>query len=478
MTGVGTRGLTGAPAMGTLLLLAGVGFGPLGAQNVPGSEPSPLTLAQVLEAASRGHPSVAALRAVRAGAEASSREAKGARLPWVEARSGVTRFELPMVVAPIHSLDLGGPRPDFDETLIQSRVQGGWILFDGGARSGRIRGTEAAAAGTAAGVDAAVAHLLEVGTAAFLAVETARRVAEANRERVAALEAERARAALFVEEGRSPRVEILRAGAALQEAVAGAASAEAAVRLAERELARLAGMDPREIEGRPLAPLPHRTAGAAVAGGGLGEPSEPAELRRARLGVEAAEAALVLARSAWFPRLAAGAGISQFGGARGNVSFEWDLGVQVEWSLFDGGARREGMERARAELRRAREELRAAELRQAAELDRAEAALTEALARREALEAAVEGFQEVVRIEALALAEGAGVQRDLLAARASLLEAQAGLARAEEAVILARVARARAMGVLTLPWLLEEGASEALDQEPDPAEGAPEETER
>lgn len=459
---VSALALAVAPAL-PALTDGGTGGGMLAAQAPP------LTLAEILEATLLQHPWLGALRATRQAAEAGRAEARGSLLPSLDARAAATRFQLPMVVAPIHALDASGPRPDFDETLVQSRLQGSWTLFDGGGRAGRIRGADAGALGAAAGVDDGVAHMLERGVAGYLAVGTARAVSAANDERVAALEAERDRAARFLEEGRVARVELLRAEAALQQARADAASATAGVRLAERELARLAGLEPVTLEGRPLEPV---APGDGSSWGDQGPPDGLAPpLRHARQRVAAAEAGVAAARALYLPRLAAGGGVNQFGGASGNVSTEWDVGLQLQWSLFSGGARQAGVERARAELRRAEEELRVAELQQATELDAADAALAEALARQEALVAAVEGFVEVVRIEELALSEGVGVQRDLLSARAALLDARAGLARAEQAVVMARVARARARGVLTLPWIMERWQARGTgDLEPEPVE--------
>lgn len=472
----GPGGIRGAVLPGAMLLGA-LALGPAILPGMDGGARSgtlaaqepPLTLVEVLEGTLLQHPWLGALRASRQAADARSREARGSLLPALDARAAATRFELPMVVAPIHALDASGPRPDFDETLIQSRLQGTWTLFDGGGRAGRIQGARAGAEAAAAGVDDGVGRMLERGVAGYLAVGTARAEAAANQERVAALEAERDRAARFLEEGRAPRVEVLRADAALQQARADAASAVAGVGVAERELARLAGFEPGRVEGRPLESV-ERGDWSLPDDRSTSEDLAP-PLRQARQGVAVAEAGVAAARALYLPRLAAAGGVNQFGGAAGNVSTEWDLGVQLQWSLFSGGARQAAVERARAELRRAQEELRMAELQHAAELDAASVALAEALARREALEAAVEGFSEVVRIEELALAEGVGVQRDLLSARASLLEARAGLARAQQAVMGARVALARVQGVLTLPWIVERWQADRIgDMEPDPGE--------
>ena len=77
------------------------------------------------------------------------------------------------------------------------------------------------------------------------------------------------------------------------------------------------------------------------------------------------------------------------------------------------------------------------------------AAVEEAAARRNALEASVVQWEEVARIEALALAAGAGVQTDFLRAQASLFQARAGRTAAVADESLARVRLARAQADLT-----------------------------
>jgi outer membrane protein TolC len=62
---------------------------------------------------------------------------------------------------------------------------------------------------------------------------------------------------------------------------------------------------------------------------------------------------------------------------------------------------------------------------------------------------AVAQHAEVARIEELALAEGAGTQRDWLAAQAALLLARSALIEAQHAEVSARVELARLTGTLT-----------------------------
>jgi outer membrane protein TolC len=89
----------------------------------------------------------------------------------------------------------------------------------------------------------------------------------------------------------------------------------------------------------------------------------------------------------------------------------------------------------------------------AREADAARTAETEARGRADALEAAVDRFAELARVERLALDEGAGTQSDWLRAEAGLFQARAGLADARFDVLRARIAWAQALGLLDLDWI-------------------------
>jgi outer membrane protein TolC len=129
--------------------------------------------------------------------------------------------------------------------------------------------------------------------------------------------------------------------------------------------------------------------------------------------------------------------------------------VEVTWPVFTGGARSASVRRATADAAAARAELDAARRREDMEVDAAVAAIAEADARLEALQAAVAQWTEVSRIESLALDAGSGEQRDLLQAQVGLFESRAGTAAARQEAILARIRLARAQGTLNREWIVE-----------------------
>jgi outer membrane protein TolC len=292
-------------------------------------------------------------------------------------------------------------------------------------------------------------EILEATIGAYVGVLSARAVLEASVARVAALEEEHARASRAFAAGTTAELEVLRAAATLQEARAEEAGARARVGLAERALARLMGTDGDAMAGRPLVDVGVRATpprGAAA--------SSPLVMRASRA-VAAAEARVAEERGGRLPTLEAGAGLLDYGTASGGHVFEWQAGVQVSWPLFTGGARSAAVRRAAADLSAAESDLEATRLQVAQAVDAAQTAVVEADARAEALELAVTQWEEVARIEALALDAGSGVQRDLLQAQAGLYQARAGHAVARYDAIVARARLARAEGTLDRTWTTE-----------------------
>jgi outer membrane protein len=432
-------------AVGGLILSASCLASSLGAQS--------LTLTGATDAALATHPLLASAEARVGAAREAGDAARGALLPGAAVSATLTRFQEPMVVAPLHSLDLTSP-PRFDRTLVQGQLAAQYTLFDG-ARSARIRGADVASEVSSLARDDTRMQVIEETATAYLGVLAARALLEAAVAQVEALDEERSRAGQQLAAGTVAEVEVLRAAATLQDAIAEEASARARVGAAERALARWIDADPATFSGRSLADV------AARSGPPRGDALASPLVRQADRSVAAAQARLAEERGGRLPSVQAGAGLLDFGTVSGRHVTEWQAGVQVSWPLFTGGARSAAVRRAAAEVAAAAAALEAARLQAAHATDAAQTALLEADARAAALEVAVAQWEEVARIEELALDAGAGVQRDLLLAQAGLFRARAGHARARYEAILARVRLARTEGILDRTWM-----SEALEDRP------------
>jgi outer membrane protein TolC len=413
-----------------------------------------LSVGQAAQLVSERHPTVAAARASVARAQAGVQEAEAARLPTVGIDAALTQFQKPMVVAPIHSLRPGN-LPEFDNTLIQGNLGANYTVYDGGLRGARIDRAEALASAAQAGEAGTRVNLLAEGVRAYLRVRTAREVLAAQERRVQALVSERDRATRVFDAGRAARLVLTRAEAALSSAQAEATSSRLEVQLAERELARLTGIDVERIHAdslrglHPNIALKLPTQEAALAQARENNP----ELQRLRRQVAAAQQGRGEARSLWRPRLNMGGRFVEYAAGSGSNQGEWQGGVQVSYPIFTGGTRSAALERANADIAAAQAELGAAELRVADAIDRALSAFEAAHARTQALRDAVTQASEVTRIERLALDAGSGVQTDYIIAEADLFRVRAALTEASYTEVLARVELARVLGELSTNWI-------------------------
>jgi outer membrane protein len=415
--------------------------------------PHRYSLLDAVEHALVRHPSVGAARAAGVEAQAAAGEARAARVPSLSITASAYEYSDPMLVTPLHGLE-PGQTPAFDETLVQAGATLSYMLFDGGARGARIRRALAEAGEAEAALGGAEQSLLARVSETYVAVVVARQVLEAHNQRLKALESERARVQRVLQVGRGADVELLRAEAALAEAVAGRTRQAAALEISERDLARLTG-DPLEmIRASRLASLgvtdtllPSRERLLAQA-----VETNP-EVRQARQRLATAEAGRSVARGARWPELKLIGNYIDRGSAAGNYQDEWNAGLQLSYPLYTGGATSKRIERADASRMTAGEQVRLAELRAGEAVDGALATLEAARARALSLTAAVAGFSEVARVEKLRVDTGVGTQTDYLRAEADLLATRADLAGARQALITAAVELSRATGELTSSWL-------------------------
>lgn len=456
MNGRGRRSGAGGEAhrVGIMVVMVAahaVGSGAVAAQEEAG--PERITLEAAVRSALGTSPALAAARSRVEAAEAGVGTARAAWLPTVAAQGMATHYEEPMVVAPLHGFDPMNP-PAFERTLIQGHGTAEWTAFDGGARGARFASARELETAAAAGVDAAEAAVIAEAVAAYVTLGTALELVTAHERLVRAMETERSRAALLLEEGRVPRVAVLRAEAALSRARADLEGSREGAGLAARRLARVTGLDAATLEtgvvALEAAPAPGDRSGL-VAAALAANPQVAGSRARAA----AAEAMVGAARSAYLPRVAVAGRYSAFGSTESSLEPEWNAGVQVSWPVFTGGARARSAERAAAEAKAARGEAAVVAREVEDAVDAAWAAYRSARARAAALETAVAQSEEVARIESLALEAGAGLQTDYLRAEADLLQVRAVLAEVRGAALEARVRLAQATGSLTVESLSE-----------------------
>ena len=422
--------------------------GPVAAQDQPR-----LTLEEAIRLAVTNSPSLQVARGALEEAAGGVKEAGGPRYPSLSADGSVFQYQDPMIVYPLHELDLTA-RPVFDRTLFQGSLSLGYTLFDGGIRGGRLnqaRALESAATDQVRGSEQAV---LANTVRAFADVLTARTVEDAQAQRLRALQAETERVRRFLAEGRAARVEQLRAEAALSQARADHATAAARLSLAEATLARLLGVDPSRTRADGLVRVQLLRATPDFRDSLLAQARRASPHLLAASGrMAAAQAAKRAASATWYPTLRLEGRLVTYAGGSATAQAEWQGGARLSYPIFTGGSRTGAVQRADAVFLEAEASYREVDLAIAARLDQVLVAMTEARERVEALHAAVAQWTEVVRTEALALDQGAGTQTDYLRAEADLAIGRAALAQSQAAELVSHVDLAQVLGALSLESL-------------------------
>ncbi len=416
-----------------------------------------LTVSAAVDRALASHPTVAFARANVDVASAEERQARASWLPMVSLDGAVNKFQEPMIVYPLHRLDLRNP-PVFDTELSQLSLGASYTLFDFGARSAKSKAAASQRDAADALLGATEQLLIARTLVSYLRVLTARGVLDAEDQRVAALAAESKRAGDRFAAGKTARLDTLRAAAELAVAAADRVASATNVEMAEYDLARLMGVSVASVHGAVLATVQRarlgvetsadRTAMVARAG------SANADLQAAARRADAAAASVGAAKAGRLPQFQATTAIIDRSNITGRWLAEWQVGVGMSWPLFTGGARESLVSRAEASSRAAREQLRMTRLTAEQQVDEARAAFDASRARMLALNAAVQQATEVARITALARDVGDGTQTDYLIAEASLFRARSGLVQARHAAVAARVELARVLGELNRAWIV------------------------
>lgn len=416
-----------------------------------------LTASIAIDRALASHPTVAFARASVDVAAADERQARAAWLPMVSLDGAVNKFQQPMIVYPLHRLDLRNP-PVFDTDLSQVSLGASYTLFDFGARSAKTKAAASQRDAADASLGATEQQLIARTLGSYLRVLTARGVLDAEDQRVAALAAEAQRARDRFAAGKTARLDTLRAAAELAVAAADRVASATNVELAEQDLARLMGVSFATVHGAALAGVhlgrlvaessPDRAAMVARARSGN------ADLQAATRRADAAAASVGAAKAGRLPQFQATTAIVDRSNVTGRWLSEWQVGVGMSWPLFTGGARTSAISRAEASSRAAQEQLRLTRLTAEQQVDEARAAFDASRARVAALDAAVQQATEVARITALARDVGDGTQTDYLIAEANLFRARSGLVQARHTAVAARVELARVLGELNRAWIV------------------------
>jgi outer membrane protein TolC len=419
------------------------------AQEVPALR---LTLEDAQLRAVEASHRLAEARAREAAAQAVVASRAAADLPIVSAAAGYTRTN--HVVEFTVPGPTGVPRvlyPDVPDNY-RTRLDLQWPIYTGGRGDALERAARAEAAAVSAEVAVARADLqLEVARA-FWAVVTASAAATVLEQGVARAEAHVADARDRFNAGLVPPNEIASAEAQAARARMLLIEARNQRDVSLADLSRLVGTDP----GQPIEPA--AALDAATAPGVLSQ-SLVAEARGARgerraieRRIEAADEQLAATTASRRPTVAVAAGVDY---ARPNARIfprrdawkeSWDVGVNVGWTLWDGGRSAADIAASASLASAARQRLEefdsilGVEIRQRTiDIDSGRAAVA-------AADEAVRAAAEARRVVAERYRAGAGTQIEVLDAEFSLLQSELDRTRALAGVRLAEARLTRALG--------------------------------
>ncbi len=428
----------------------------LNAQTISTDVTQDVSVGTLFEAIERGlavDPRTAAAYAQENAIAAGVRVSTATLLPSLSVEGTATRFKEAMIAAPLHRFDPTAP-PMFARTLVQSRWTAAYTLFDGGIRRATIREAQAAQHSANATTNGVEMTVIEAVATTYLSVIAWRELNVAEDRRLNSLRGERDRVQQLFDVGRTPRVSLLRADAALAMATASKVATEQQFDAATHELARLLAVPMDAINPPQLTSVVTTGVNALNIDQLVSRAIEAnPQITTARYDVEAKRAAERGTRASWLPTIQLAAAVVTYAGSGVDLTGEWQGGIAVSYPIFTGGARVHRIAGAAAAREAAESSLRARELELAIGVDRLTAKVLENRARVAALTAAVTHVAEVARIEQLALSVGAGVQSDFLRAEADVFTARADLVRAVHGEITALIALAGATGDLSPIWL-------------------------
>lgn len=435
-----------------LLLLAAP---PLRAQSPPDPAPLParLSLDEAIARATATSHRLAELRAREGSAQAVVDERNAAQSPTVSAQLGYQRTN--------HVDEFGFPTatgfrviyPDVPDNL-RSRLELQWPIYTGGRLQALERAAAAEATATGKDLDTARADLKLEVTRAFWAVVTAREAARVVGEAVKRVDAQLADVRSRFDAGFVPPNDVLTVEAQRARQQVLLIEAQNLAALAEGDLARLIGVPEGtslELDARLEGPAPDRGAPAMqtlVAEARTSRPERAALETR----IDAAGERQAAARAGTRPTVSLLSGADY---ARPNPRIfpredtwkpSWDVGVSLNWSLWDGGRTKAEVAEAASLASAARERLAEFDTVLALEIHQRSLDLASARAQIDAAREEVRSATEARRVVQERFTAGVATTTDLLDAQVALLQAELDRTRALAGTWLATARLDRALG--------------------------------
>jgi outer membrane protein TolC len=414
-----------APLMSSVLLSAS-------GQSASGGHEPRLTLEQAIAEAERQSPTVRAAAGLEQAAAQKATAASRTRFGQVDAVLGYWRYQDDQILRPMSS-QLFGPRGFLGLPFDRDQLHYGLVfqapLYAGGRldATSRLAGLQTAQAallleGTRWEVRANIASLYS----GVLSLEAGGRAVDRTLD---ALTATRRRLSLAVEQGKRPRLDLLKVDEELADSTARRAQIDAEAARVRSLLLATMGRDPSEdvdleplpdVEPQAIAPESDLKALVRASSG----------VRRGALQADQAGQAVRIAHSALLPSVAVRGnlmGNSALGIGEHLATWEVSLGVTVP--VFNAGTKRADVAAARAQEQAALAGAERIALEREALLVEAQARLRAARQTWRAAHARVVAAEEAARIEQVRYDSGSSAIEDLLRARAREEASAAALAQ-------------------------------------------------
>jgi outer membrane protein len=384
----------------------------LWAASAASQTPRPLTLADLVAAATERNPTIIAARQAVLSAEAAVALARAGRGPTVSATGGASQ---------------AGGTPTSTGFSSALGISASYLVYDSNQTALAVRQAEAGLRAARLALEAARQDVAQTVALAYVNVLRADRTVVQRQQAVV-----QSRELLRLAEGQFsagvvPRADVVRTQATLAAAEGELIAAQNAVEQTRAQLNTVVGNPP--LAGLAVAAAPAAPA-LTITAAALAELVEQRpDVRRAMADVEAAETALALAQAGNGLRVSLSGTVSQ--GITPNANTTYSLGGAVTLPLADAGRVQAQVAAATASLAAARTRVEAARLNAQQQAVSALLAILDARARVVSARAGLAFAQESLRLAQGRYGAGAGPILEVVDAQTALVLAEVTLARAE-----------------------------------------------
>jgi len=379
-----------------------------------------LTLSQCTDIALKQSPLLKSSELDVAASQESVKGAKGALFPRVDLNAGYTRENRPIPFIPAQSPIIP---PAFSDEIYFWNVFLRMPIYEGGRLSGQVKISEIEKEIQSSRKEFTTQDVIANVTNTFNKLLQLKEFRVANLKSVEALERQQKNTKLFVEAGRSAKVELLRVEVQLASERQNLIRTEETINRARYALAYFMGVDIKEVpdvEGR-------LSTDEQVTAQNIDEllksrPDIVASSRR----VEQTKARVDVASSRRYPSISLFGNYGHKAGVELDQRYEvWEAGVLGSINIFDADIISSEIRREKISHQKAQEELKLATLKARLEVDNALSSIREAENKLSMAKKAMEQSDETLRIEELKYKAGAGTITDVLLAQSAMSLAQA-----------------------------------------------------